>query len=141
MCVWGSLSVGLVGCGAVGAPGWAVLGLHAGGRVWTRRVAFGVVDTGRRRGLGLGLFVGAWCRMVARAGRLWLPYSCGWACFPSRQVMPGVPGFLWPRGLRQVSLCCLFGCTFLPGALLRAGPRWCRSARSPCGFGGLRPVC
>ena len=33
-----------------------------------------------------------------------------------------------------------FGWTFLSGALWRAGPRWCRNARSPCGVVGLRSV-
>ena len=28
-------------------------------------------------GVAGGPFVGAWCRGVAWAGRLWLPYSCG----------------------------------------------------------------
>ena len=98
MCVWGLPPVKLVGCGAGGALRRTLLGPLAGGRMWTRWVAFGVVDPGRWRGLGLGPFVGAWCREGARAGRLWLPYSCGWACFPSQQVVPGAPGLLWPRG-------------------------------------------
>ena len=80
--VWGLPSVELVGCGGGQAPGRPVSGPLAAGRVWTRWFAFEVVDPGRRRGPGLGSFVGAWCRGVARAARLLLPYSCGWACFP-----------------------------------------------------------
>ena len=90
--------VGLVGCGAGWAPGWPVSGPLAGGRVWTRRVAFGVVDQGCRQGPGPRPVCGAWCRGVARVGRLLLPCSCGWACFPSQRVVPGAPGLLWPRG-------------------------------------------
>ena len=77
VCVWGSPSVELTGCGAVGALGWPVSGPMALGRLLTRWVVFGIVDPGRWRGSGLGPFVGVWCRGVARDGRLWLPYSCG----------------------------------------------------------------
>ena len=98
VCGPGSLSVGLASSGAGGAQGWPVSRLLAGGRVWTRRVVFGVVDPGHRQNPGLGSFVGAWCRGVARAGRLRLPYSCGLAFFSSRQVMPGASGSLWLRG-------------------------------------------
>ena len=83
---------------AGGALGRPVSGPLAGGRVWTCRVAFGVVDPGRWRGRGLGPFAGAWCPRVARAGRLWLPYLCRWAFFPPQQVVLGAPGLLWPRG-------------------------------------------
>ena len=43
--------------------------------------------------------------------------------------------------LRWLSLCCSFGSTLLSGALWRAGPRWCRSVRSPCHIGGALLVC
>ena len=96
-------------CGACRLLDWGVVvrvglrvglrqGPLAGGPVWTRRVAFWVVDMGRWRGPRLGAFVGALSRAVAQAGCLWLPYSCGLACFSFRQVEPGVSGMLWPRG-------------------------------------------
>ena len=52
--MWGLPPVGLVGRGAGGAAGRPVSEPLAGGRVWTCRVAFGVVDPGRRRGPDLG---------------------------------------------------------------------------------------
>ena len=97
MCVWGLPPVGLVGCGADGAPGWPVSVPLAGGRIWTLQVAFQIVDPGRRQGPGLGLFVGAWCRGVAQAGGLWLPSPWDSACFPSREVVPAAAGLLWLR--------------------------------------------
>ena len=97
-CVWGLLSVRLAGCGAAGAPGWPVSGPLDAGRVRTRRVVFEVVDPGRRRGPGLGPFVGVWCQGFAPAGRFRLPYFCGVAYSPCRQVMPGAPRLLWLRG-------------------------------------------
>ena len=87
-------------CGALRGSYWRAV-VRVGLRVGcasTRRVVFGVVDLGRLRGPGLGLFAGAQCRGVAPAGRLLSPYLCGWAQFPSRQVMPGAPGLLWLRG-------------------------------------------
>ena len=98
VCLWCPPSVRLAGCDAGGAPGWLVLGLLAGACLWTRRVVFGVVDPGRWQGSDLGTFAGLWCRGVARVGRLRSPYSCGWAWFPSRQVMSGALGSLWLRG-------------------------------------------
>ena len=59
VCAWGLPCVGLVGCLADGAPGWPASGPLPGVRAWTRRVAFGVVDPGRRRCPGQGAFVGA----------------------------------------------------------------------------------
>ena len=61
VCVWGSPLVGLAGCDAGGAPGWAASGLLAGGRAWTRQVVSGVVEPGHRWGPRLGPFSGAWC--------------------------------------------------------------------------------
>ena len=74
-------------------------GLPAGGRVWMRRVVFGVVELGRLRSPDLGLFAGVRCQGVARLGCLLPPYSWGWAWFPSRQVTPGAPGLPWLPGV------------------------------------------
>ena len=68
-------------------PGW----LPAADRVWTRRVVFGVA--------GSGPCAGVRCQGVARVGCPPPPYSWGSARLRSRQVTPGVPGSLWPRGV------------------------------------------
>ena len=110
--VWGGLrvarargppSAGLVCRGVGGAPGGPVLplpgGLPAGGRMWTRRVVFGVAELGRLWGPGVGRFAGVRCQGFARHRCLLPPYFRGWARFPSRQVTPGAPGSLWLRGV------------------------------------------
>ena len=71
----------------------------AGGRVWTCRVVFCVVELGRLWGLGLGPCAVLRCQGVARVGCLLPPYSWGWARLRSGQVMPGAPGLLWPLGV------------------------------------------
>ena len=89
--------------GVSGAPGGPVSPLPgwspAGNSVPTRRVVFGVVEPGFLWGLGLGPCAGVRCQGVASVGCLLPPYSWGWARLRFRQVMPGAPGYLWPRGV------------------------------------------
>ena len=76
-------------------PGW----LPAGDRVWTRRVVFGVLEPGFLWCPGLGPCAGVRCQGAAWVGCLLPLYSWGWARLRSRQVTPGAPGSLWPRGV------------------------------------------
>ena len=97
----GPLYAGQVRHGAGGAPGGPVLllpgWLPAGDRVRTRRVVFGVA--GFPWGSGLAPCAGVRCEEVVQVGCPPPPYSWGWARLRSRQVAPGVPGSLWPRGV------------------------------------------
>ena len=100
--VQGLPSARLVCCGVGRAPSGRVLPLPgwlpAVGRVWTRRVVFGVVELGRPFGPALGPFAGVRCEGGARVGCLPPPYSWGWAWPLSQQVTRGAPGSLWLRG-------------------------------------------
>ena len=130
-CVCGGLALGRTGglwCGW--GSGFTSVRALAVGRVWTRRVLFGVVEPGPRRGPGLSPFMGAWCRGVARAGLCGCSIRvAGHVCPPGRRclVLPDCCGRVV---LRLVSVCRPFGRTFLPGSLCGAGPQWCRSTRS-----------
>ena len=74
-------------------PGW----LPAGDRVRTRRAVFDV--PGFLWSSGAAPCAGVRCQGVVRARCPPPPYSWGWVRLHSRQVTPGVPGSLWPRGV------------------------------------------
>ena len=105
-------------------------GLPAGGRVWTRRVVFGVFEPGCLWGPGLGPFAGVRCQGVVRVGCPLPPYSWGWAQLGSRQVTPDVLGSLW--------LCGVVAGVVVPPVWMHVlvGSRWCLNARSPRGVRG-----
>ena len=136
--MWGSLSVGLAGCGA-GEVGqcqgcWPLAMCGRVGsclRLWTlvpgRARAWAHLWAHGAEGV---LGPGACCCRIRVGGHVFTP---GRGCL----VLPDRCGCVV---LRLVSLRRPFGCMFLAGALWRASPRWCRSARSPCRFGRLRPV-
>ena len=73
--------------------GW----LPAVGRAQARRVVLGVA--GSLWGSGPVPCAGVRCRGAARAGYPPPPYSWGRVGLRSWQVMFGVPGSLWPRGV------------------------------------------
>ena len=99
----GPLSAGQVCHGVGGAPGGPVSllpgWLPAGDGVWTRRVVFGVAGLGFLWGPGPGPCAVVRRQGVARVGCPAPPYAWGWAPLRSRQVTPGAPGSLWPRGV------------------------------------------
>ena len=63
------------------------------------RMGIGVVEPGFLWGPGLDPCAGVRCQGILRVGCLLPPYSWGWARLRSRQVTPGAPGSLWPRGV------------------------------------------
>ena len=99
--ILGPLPAGQECHGASGAPGGLVLlppgWLPAVDRARTRRVVLGVA--GFLWGSGPVPCAGVRCRGVVQAGCPAPPYS--WRCvwLRPRQVMPGVPGSLWPCGV------------------------------------------
>ena len=121
--VRGPLSAGLLCRGVGGNTGGLVSplpgGLLAGGRVWTRRVVFGVVEPCCLWGPGLGPFAGVHCQGVV----------CGWV--PTAAVFVGLGTAPLPAGDAR--------CSRIAVALWCCG--WCHcaarlDARSCCGLRG-----
>ena len=104
MCTLWPLPAGQVRHGAGGVLGGPLLlplgWLPAVGRAQARRVVLGVA--GCLWGSGPVPCAGVRCRGAARAGYPPLPYSWGRVGLRSWQVMLGVPGSLWQRGVALV---------------------------------------
>ena len=125
MGLWGSLCWGRWLVAACGRVAWRLgfrIRVAGGARAWARLWAHGPEGLPGPGACGCCIRVAGHASPPGRSS-LVLPDCCG------RLV------------LRRVSLCRTFGCTLLSAALWRAGPRWCQSACSLCGVGGVAPVC